>query len=153
MLRLTLLALTLLAFLSPFITARPNPDLGSAIDSITSVAGAAATSIVGDVESVFSDVTSIGGLAYTVVTAAGGEAITLAADGVGEVTSFAGQVYTIITSDIGAVISAETAAVASATSKNSAHINSPAAFFHATPILTALLTTLGGIFIGARLAL
>lgn len=35
----------------------PDPDLGSIVDSLTSVAGAAATSIVGDVESVFSDVT------------------------------------------------------------------------------------------------
>jgi hypothetical protein len=79
---------------------------------------------------------AINGVAESIVTSVGGPAITLAASGAGVVTSFAGSEFTVI---------------AGPTSTANAAVNVHSVTLNASPVLTALITVVGGTLLGAWL--
>ncbi|EGO30954.1 hypothetical protein SERLADRAFT_404911 [Serpula lacrymans var. lacrymans S7.9] len=155
-------------------------DLGSIIDSATSVAGSWYTRATSDAASwysvgvsdasvgiseglsdasvgiseglseastwfhsgVYATVTSIGGKAETVVTSAGGAAITLATGTGAQVTSFAGSQYTVLQG-----------AVATNSPSSNAALNLRSFGFTSSPVLTGLVTAVGGAVVGAWITL
>jgi len=85
---------------------------------------------------VFATVTSVSGAVESIVTSVGGGAITLAASGSGVVTSFAGSQYTIIASPT-----------------NTANVAVRIHSVSFAPMLTALVTVVGGTLFGAWVTL
>jgi len=104
---------------------------------------------------------AIAGSVYTEITSAGGPAITLAASEKGVVTSFAGSVYTVATASAGSAVTgsgyASTAvhyrdeSLRSLCFRNAAVAN-VRPFHISVPVLTALVTTAGGVLFGAWVA-
>jgi len=142
-------------------------DLGSVIDSLTSEAGSyytkgtslaasgysvgmsyasvgaqeglsdASTWLHGTTNPVIATVTTVGGVAETMVSSAGGPAVTLAPSGSGGVlTSLGGSEFT--------VIAAPTGTANAATNVHSMTLK-------ASPVLAALVTVVGGTLLGAWL--
>ncbi|KAJ7596899.1 hypothetical protein C8J56DRAFT_1158910 [Mycena floridula] len=142
--------------------AAPGNDLqerqiGSVLDSLTSVVGGGATSVIGAITSVgggaggaatsvigsvagdvtqvadgvFKSVVNAGGTAFTVVTSEGGAVITLATGAAGHLTTFAGAQWTALGD-----------AVNNSASSTSAHTSS---------ICIGLLTVVASSLIGAML--
>jgi len=105
--------------------------LSSVDGKVTSVAGG-----------VYATVTSIAGKAETIVTSDGGAAITLATGAGAQVTSFAGSQYTVLQG-----------AVATSSPSSNAATNLRSFGFASSPVLTGLVTVVGGAFVGAWITL
>ncbi|KAG8870315.1 hypothetical protein FRB97_009870, partial [Tulasnella sp. 331] len=150
-------------------------DATSVAGDVTSIAASVFTTVESVGGSIFTVITSDGGSAFTlatsgagVVTSFGGSIYTVATAGAASVasdvtsaavslataaTGEAGSVASYATSLASSVVSAASTALSTATSKSAGHINSPFALIQGTPVIAALLATVGGILAGAHLVL